>query len=248
MSKWINDPSNLVLLAWENHHLEGLMAFSPPHEGTTWLRLLALPLDQQQAAMRALWEAAQTHLRPQVQLASALVTRAWIEPLLQQLGFRHQDTVINLTLDLQHATLPPPGQQVRVRHVRWGEHQRVLGIDHAAFAPIWQMRSSELREAGQRASGYTVAVAGRHLVGYQLSMGYATSMHLSRLATLPEWQGQGVGACLVGHLVQQARNANVEFITVNTQLSNVASRRLYERLGFTRDELDLPIYGLHLQA
>ncbi|TQS41481.1 GNAT family N-acetyltransferase [Cryptosporangium phraense] len=47
-------------------------------------------------------------------------------------------------------------------------------------------------------------------------------------------QGQGIGERLVSLLVESARQAGIETLTLDARGDNVGAVRLYERLGFTR--------------
>jgi ribosomal protein S18 acetylase RimI-like enzyme len=141
-----------------------------------------------------------------------------------------------------------PLAPVRIRRPRRWENATVLAVDHAAFGPLWQMRAYDLREAGRRASHYTVAHDGNQMVGYQLSIRYGRSLHLARLAILPACQNQGVGSALVHDLLNFAEASGIEQVTVNTQHSNLSSQRLYQRMGFEPDGSSLPVYTWNFSA
>lgn len=245
VQKWLADPHNLISLLWEGHYLLGMMAFSPVYQGTSWLRVLVLPLRDREMAVRLLWEAASPLLTPDHPEVSVLVTRPWVEPWLRGLGFQKTEMVINLSREA-HAITPDEQNRVRLRGVRLWELAAVLDVDHAAFHPMWQMRENDLREAGRRAYYYTVAHNGSRIIGYQITMRYLRSMHLARLAVLPDYQGQGIASQLVRDMLVYAEKREIQVVTVNTQLSNEASQRIYYRYHFVRDHLDLPVYSLQL--
>ena len=56
-------------------------------------------------------------------------------------------------------------------------------------------------------------------------------IRLLDIALLPEYQGQGVGAALVGALIEEARSKGVRLRHMVFML-NEGARRFYERLGF----------------
>lgn len=243
VAQWLLDPENIVGLLWQGKLLRGVMAFSPLHRQTTWLRLLALPFEGREEAFLLLWNTLAEILREQGKVVASMATYPWLEALLQGVGFTQRDTVINLvrpTQALPPFDLPP----VKIRRLWFGEMLKVLAVDHAAFGAIWQMREADLREAGRRASLYTLAQDGKQIVGYQLSTRYGSALHLARLATLPEYQNRRIGSALVYKMLEYAQKTGVQVVTVNTQLSNEQSQRVYERFGFQRDEgNDLPIYS-----
>jgi ribosomal protein S18 acetylase RimI-like enzyme len=89
-----------------------------------------------------------------------------------------------------------------------------------------------------------MAVIEGRVVGYQLSTAYPDGIHLARLATWPTARQRGIGTALVEALIARfPRRA----VTVNTQVSNNAARRIYERLGFEQQETLTPVWRLCLQ-
>lgn len=239
--KWLNDPNNFIALAWHHDSLQGVMAFSPPHRNAMWLRLLALPRYTTEEIVFALWQHILELLPHPAPKLCALVMRPWLIPYLQKMGFVQTDTVINMVRQAQRLLYHPP-ETVKIRGLWLGESGRVLDVDHAAFGAMWQMRETELREASRRSNYYRVAVAGGQIIGYQLSTRYSGSMHLARLATLPQYQGRGIASQLVYDLLDYADRHQVDMVTVNTQLSNAASQRVYDRFGFERDHTDFPVF------
>ena len=245
LQKWLADSSNVISLLWEGNSLRGVLAFSPVRMGGTWLRVLALPFHEREHAMQLLWASALAALQPAAPQIAVLVSRPWIEPWLVYLGFQKTETVINLSREA-HPITPTEQPTVKIRGVRLGELARVLEVDNASFPPLWQLREEDLREAGRRSYYYTVAHNGYRIIGYQLTMRYLRSMHLARLAVLPEYQGNGVASQLVRDMLVYAEKRNIQIVTVNTQMTNEASKRIYYRYHFTRDMMDLPVYTLQL--
>jgi ribosomal protein S18 acetylase RimI-like enzyme len=108
------------------------------------------------------------------------------------------------------------------------------------------MSATEIRQSERLASPLTVATLSGEIVGYQLATHYYDEAHLARLAVLPQHQGQGVGAALIYDLIERFSRRGIYSITVNTQLTNIHSQRLYHRLGFERTGYDLPVWTLDL--
>ena len=59
-------------------------------------------------------------------------------------------------------------------------------------------------------------------------------------------RGKKVGALLVREMITGFLRRGVDLITVNTQMTNERSLRVYEACGFTRSGYDLPIYSTRL--
>ena len=67
---------------------------------------------------------------------------------------------------------------------------------------------------------------------------------LSDLFVIPEFRRRGVGTLLLQSAMETARAAGVDRLELTTAIANVSAQRLYESLGWQRDEFYL--YGLVL--
>lgn len=65
---------------------------------------------------------------------------------------------------------------------------------------------------------------------------------LSDLYVMPESRRRGVGTLLLKSAIERARAANAVRLELATAITNVSAQRLYEALGWQRDEFRL--YGL----
>lgn len=245
---WLDGGEGVVRLAWRDEYLVGLLAVSESLSSTAWVRLAAVQNHVDQAAvLGALW----TNVQPEllelgVRRVSLLIIRDWIEPIAAQLGFRHTDDIV--TLRRSSAALPdfkiPDGLTIRPTELE--DLPTIARVDHAAFAPPWQLSLRELRQADRISASCTVAVRDGQIIGYQLTTLYFDGAHLARLAVQPAAQGSGIGAALVYDLLARFWRRQVHSITVNTQASNTRSQRLYTRLGFHHNGFNLPVWTADL--
>ncbi|MFP4321453.1 MAG: GNAT family N-acetyltransferase [Anaerolineales bacterium] len=244
IAEWLRGPDVIVSLAWQARHLLGVLALSPAHHGHSWIRLLVLPRNTCQQTFQYLWEFVHTRLQPDVQQVAIMTNQAWLRHTLEAANqFTRTDMVINLKKELD-CPAPEIHSELALRPATHDDLRRIVQVDHAAFAPMWQMRLIDLYEAHRRASLHEVAVTKTdEIVGYQLSMQYHNAIHLARLAVLPAWRGRGIAKHLVSNLMQTAWRQNCDTVTVNTQLSNQQSQHLYQRLGFQRDHNDMVVYS-----
>jgi len=120
----------------------------------------------------------------------------------------------------------------------------LLAIDQAAFGWLWQESESSLR--AYLKYDYRVIelaeFAGRP-VGYLAANSRARAANIDRLAVLPDQQGKGIGRALLTRTLAGFRRRGLMEITLNTQVTNDQSRRLYEGLGFVPIGEPRPLYG-----
>jgi [ribosomal protein S18]-alanine N-acetyltransferase len=113
---------------------------------------------------------------------------------------------------------------------------------------MWQLDVGTLRQAARMAFSFTIAELDGKNLGYQISTVYNDGVHLARLATLPEAQGNGIGGVLLGDMIERFLRRGFQAATVNTQRSNEQSQRLYKRYGFEFTGLNMPVWSLKLQS
>lgn len=166
----------------------------------------------------------------------------WLTPFVQLLNMSYRDEVV--TFVRYHAPVLQGTSPFGLRVATMNDVPRLYAIDSQAFAPMWQMTPEDMRHARSAASTCTVALDENDIIGFQLSTAHHRNGHLARLAVLPQWQGQGVGTLLVNDMLRYFMRRHVDYVSVNTQLSNVVSQQVYRKLGFERNGYDTPIWGI----
>ena len=96
------------------------------------------------------------------------------------------------------------------------------------------------------ASSATIATLDGEVIGYQLSTRQDEVGHLARLAIHPAHRRKGIASALLHHLMDDFWQRGVTDLSVNTQMSNLPSQRLYERYGFFRNGYDLELWHKQL--
>ncbi len=246
--KWLETQGGVIRLAWQHGRLLGVLATAAPLGNTTWIRVAAISDNADGTrTFDALWDAVSEQLsETHVHTVALLLIRDWLIPYVQPHGFTAAEEVVTLRRADQTASEETPPQNVIVRPIRESDISTIAQVDQAAFVPPWQLSDDDVREAIRAAVYCTVAVSGERIVGYQASTMYFDGAHLARLAVHPDVQGTGVGGALMAEMIRRFARRGITSITVNTQLSNIRSQRLYERYGFKRNGYDLPVWMLHL--
>ncbi|MBZ0277415.1 MAG: hypothetical protein K8I60_14815, partial [Anaerolineae bacterium] len=163
----------LMRLAWQNWRLVGLLAASYPLNHCVWMRLAAVDdrLSDREV-MRVMWDDLVPELRGlTVNKMGVLAAEGWIESLLPFLGFAYIEDVV--TRARGGPEIPPPRpNHLEIHTVEPDDLAGVLRVDHAAFAPPWQLTTEDMRQAHRLASSCTLAQLDGVTVGYQLSTLY----------------------------------------------------------------------------
>jgi ribosomal-protein-alanine N-acetyltransferase len=246
------------LLAEQGRRVVGALACPPDPPDTAWVRLFAVSDHvSTEAVWRLLWEQARGQLTSlRVTGVAGLSTGDWMPPLYQSAGFQRTHEVVVLarasqTLEAQRRGRGPlvaiPPALTRLRLARPDDHAALIAADQATFARPWQLSPEMIRTAIAQADLITVAEVDGRIVGYQLTTANRSGAHLARLAVLPEWQGQGLGAALVADMIACYAARGVHELTVNTQDSNAASLNVYQRLGFQLSGTRFPVFQLALR-
>ena len=244
---WLAQFEAPVKLAWQGRRLVGLLAASSPVNSASWLRLAALhdriSADQ---VFAPLWcDLSQALLERGCNQVHVLIAQPWIKHHLRGSGFHFVEDVVTLQRNGSYVPAAAP-DDIIIRLAQPDDLLSIARVDDAAFSPPWQMTESELWQAQRVAAICTVATHEQQIVGYQISTLYSDDAHLARLAVAPQQQGRGIGALLVDDLLHRFSRRHVATMTVNTQISNLRSQRLYRRFGFYRNGYDLPVWSAML--
>lgn len=164
-----------------------------------------------------------------------LTAAEWLREALARAGFAEVDQVISYV----HAgrTVPPAGgTAAELRPATTGDADTLLALNAAAFAPLWRYEDATVLSWLMTAEHPVLAFLHERPIGFALTTaavanGYA---HLTRVATHPSVQGQGIGRQLVADALRYAHSVGAPGLALNTQASNAVARHLYESFGFQR--------------
>ena len=126
----------------------------------------------------------------------------------------------------------------------------VLAVDRLSFEPFWQLDSAGIDEAilATPRARYRVALDTRahdqepRVVGYAIMGQGAGAGFLQRLAVHPEARGLGIGSLLVADGFRWLTRWGCRSVSVNTQETNERALKLYEHLGFLRQQRGIVLF------
>ena len=245
--QWLDRGLGHVALAWQGDELLGYIGLSQPIAGWSWIRLLGIRDGRMPGRIiRDLWGAAEALCAAQgIANVLILMIANWLPAYFRELGFSHADDIITMSqIGGGLPAAPAPPLQIRAAHDE--DLDSILRIDRLAFAPPWQLTKWDMRGARRDASSMTAAELDGKLIAYQLSTRQDNLGHLARLAVHPAYRRQGIASALLQRLLVDFNRRNLTELSVNTQLSNPASQRLYERFGFYRNGYDIELWRKQL--
>jgi GNAT superfamily N-acetyltransferase len=207
------------------------------------------------------------HLRRQAQAsyyAKIDPTRIEIVRQLGGLGFYVVDVNVTFGLDKQDTPprVPPKsGSGCRIGEPLAEQHEEVLEIARSSFRfsrfhldPLIPREIADqikhdwilnylLKKRGEHL--WVATVAGRPagflavIAGNEAGRQYRA---IDLIGVAPAYQGQGIGQALAAFFIDRYRDQN-DFLLVGTQIANLPSIRLYQKLGFS---LIKSAYVMHL--
>ncbi len=197
-------------------------------------------------ALRHLLDAALPACRQRGATECAIMSvRQWPNALLPALGFHPVTEVMTMTCELAG---PPPAspRNVELRPAELRDLDALAAIEEAAFEPIWRYSARGLARAMAQTFSFDVAARNGQIAGYQCSTASYQGAHLARMTVHPRWQRQGIGTALLLHALHGYRHGALQHLSLNTQVDNQASQRLYRRHGFQPTGDVLPVWSLSL--
>ncbi|MEL6526869.1 MAG: GNAT family N-acetyltransferase [Chloroflexota bacterium] len=241
--QWLDVESNMIRLAFMDGSLVGVLGMSPALNDATWIRLIIVAQGYDPTyVLSDMWEQVRLELADMhLDVTAILAINPWVGRYLPALGFHFEETVITLQRPPQEL-IPAPDTAITLINGYLEDMPQIVAVDHAAFAPPWQMSQSDVRLAQRQAASCTLAIVDDEIVGYEIATRHHKSGHLARIAVHPQAQGKRIGSHLLHHLLSRFIDRGVLSMTVNTQLSNVRSQQLYKRYGFTRNGFDLSVW------
>ena len=107
----------------------------------------------------------------------------------------------------------------------------VMELDREAFFDPWSLETWQ-RELQNPIAVWIVEEVEREIVGYAGIWNVAGEAQVMRVAVRKALRNQGLGLLLTQELIQKAREADAEAVTLEVRESNIAAQKVYERCGF----------------
>lgn len=125
------------------------------------------------------------------------------------------------------------GRKMTIRNMSAADIDKVVGLDNRAFSKPWNEQSFK-DEICKDYAYYFVAQTDNKIIGYIGIWCIYETAELIRVAVLPEFQGQGIAGGLIQMATDCAKSNGCERMILEVRDTNIAARRLYERVGFKK--------------
>lgn len=123
---------------------------------------------------------------------------------------------------------------VTIRRMNWLDVEDVTRVEEASFAIPWTKEAFMNEMLRNEQAVYFVAVSERRVIGFIGVWQIVDEGHITNIAVLPEYRGQGIGHALLAQLVAFAREKDLAGLTLEVRVSNVGAQKLYEQFGFVQ--------------
>ncbi|HEX6385743.1 MAG TPA: GNAT family N-acetyltransferase [Anaerolineae bacterium] len=213
-----------------------------------WVRVVAIAgVARPRDSLAAMMELAVANLRRQgVTELAWLAVEEWPNSWLPELGFIRTNQIE--TYIKEDKAIPPvnPVPGLHIRQVLDSDMEALARLEAAAFQPLWRHSAHALAIARGQTLSFDVALLDDEIVGFQLSASSNSGAHLVRMTVSPERQQMGIGSALLARTLEGYYRRGLTHVSLNTQVDNTASQRLYRKFGFRASRQRLPVWTREL--
>ena len=122
---------------------------------------------------------------------------------------------------------------VIIRRMTMADVDGVAAVEAATFPTPWS-RDAFASEMKNVAARYLVAEKDGKIIGYAGAWIIIDESHITNIAVLSDYRGQGIGRQLTHGLLQYLSNLGAAYATLEVRKSNAVAQSLYVSLGFIK--------------
>lgn len=233
---------------YSQDQLEAILSVAPDTQDFAWLRFFFTRRDgKQRSNYKILIRHALSWLKEQgVPRLFSLASSDWYENLLIENGFQVQNRLISLVTSQLTGVTREPSINAQIRPMRLSDLVEIGQLDKLCFSAPWQFNQASLEKSYLLGAYASLATIAKKPIAYQITTRFLDHLHLARVAVRPDWRGHGIAKALLYDLEAHFEDNEIESISVNTQVDNLDSLKLYASLGFKQEGNLLPVYSLDL--
>lgn len=122
-------------------------------------------------------------------------------------------------------------QEVAIFPMTPADLDGVMEVEQSSFLTPWS-REAFMNEMMQTYTVYLVARSGDHVIGHGGMHVVWEDAHVTNIAVLPQYRGQGIGEQMMRELMSRAAARGAQRITLEVRALNTPAQNLYRKLGF----------------
>jgi ribosomal-protein-alanine N-acetyltransferase len=132
--------------------------------------------------------------------------------------------------------LKPP-LPYQIRPLRPSDIEAVLAIEKSSFPTPWQASSFQYEVTENRIANYQALIVRQgdqpsRLIGYAGYWLLVDELHISTIATHPDWRGRGLGELLLINLLFMGYEEPAQLATLEVRAGNTVAQALYQKYNF----------------
>ncbi len=121
---------------------------------------------------------------------------------------------------------------MEIRQAVFEDLDSLVIIEESSFTTPWSKAALGVELSVNDVARYFVALEDGKIVGYGGMWIIVDEAHITNLAVLEAYRGQGLGKALIETLLKQAKAEKCRAATLEVRVGNIVARRLYEKHGF----------------
>jgi [ribosomal protein S18]-alanine N-acetyltransferase len=224
--------SSAFVVAARGDAIGGLSLAVSDGQPVAWWRALALATDYEVDLLVMLLQSTLGSLnRLGARALTCLAISSWLERELPQLGFAPLTQIVTLRKDSSRVPILEK-DHITIRPAAQIDAPDVLAVDQAAFDATWRYGARGMALMWRKMARVIVAEQDGQVIGYASGDLHQSTGHIVRLAVYPAHQRRQVGALLLADMVQAFFAHGAQSVTLNTQIENTISQKLYRWFGF----------------
>ncbi len=119
-----------------------------------------------------------------------------------------------------------------IRDICLDDLDQIMILEKNCFSVPWSRDSFENEIEKNNLAHYIVLEIDGVIVGYGGAWYIVDEGHITNVAIHNDYRKQGLGKKLVQEMIEKARKANINHMTLEVRKSNIPAITLYERMGF----------------
>lgn len=125
-------------------------------------------------------------------------------------------------------------KDIKIRRMRKEDIPEASRIERLSFPNPWSSNIFSVELEKENFAFYYVMEYHSRLVAYGGYWKIKNEAHLVTFAVHPAFRRKGLGSRLLEYLLEEAKNQNLDKITLEVRYSNLIAQKFYQRFGFKK--------------